>query len=154
MTLEELKENLKHLPHYVIEIGVVDQSSKRKETATLGITNAQIMFINENGSPARHIPSRPVLAMTIEWANTNLLRPTMSRFYDILLSSNFNYELAEQELNKMCMRMQTYARKIIYSNDGRLAPNAPSTIAKKGDNHPLFDTGQLARSITCILRKL
>lgn len=154
MTLEELRDKLKHLPHYVIEIGVVDQTTKRKETVSVGITNAQIMFINENGSPTRRIPSRPVLAMTIEWANANLLRPTMNKFYDILLSSNFDYELAEKELNKMCMRMQTYARKIIYSNDGRLAANALSTIARKGDNHPLFDTGQLARSITCILRKL
>lgn len=154
MTLNKLRENLKHIPHYAIEIGVIDQNAKRKETHLVGITNAQIMFINENGSPTRKIPSRPVLAMTIEWANTNLIIPAVRKFYETLINSDFNYALAEKELEKACMRMQTYARKIIYSNDGRLVANAPSTIAKKGDNHPLFDTGQLARSITCILRKL
>lgn len=154
MTLSELRENLKHVPHYIIEIGVVDQRTNRKETAKVGITNADLMFIHENGSPTRSIPSRPVLQMTIDWARVNLINQTLTKFYKVLIESSFNYSLAEKEFEKMCMRMQTYARKIIYSNDGRLAPNAPSTIARKGDNHPLFDTGQLARSITCILRKL
>lgn len=154
MTLDKLRENLKHVPHYIVEIGVIDQRSERKETAKFGITNADLMFIHENGSPTRHIPQRPVLQMTIEWARMNLIRPTLTKFYAVLINSNFNYPLAEKELEKMCMRIQSYARKIIYSNDGKLAPNAPSTIARKGDNHPLFDTGQLARSITCILRKL
>lgn len=154
MTLSELRENLKHVPHYIIEIGVVDQRTNRKETAKVGITNADLMFIHENGSPTRSIPSRPVLQMTIDWARVNLINETLTKFYKVLIESSFNYPLAEKEFEKMCMRMQTYARKIIYSNDGRLAPNAPSTIARKGDNHPLFDTGQLARSITCTLRKL
>lgn len=154
MTLSELRENLKHVPHYIIEIGVVDQRTNRKETAKVGITNADLMFIHENGSPTRSIPSRPVLQMTIDWARVNLINQTLTKFYKVLIDSSFNYPLAEKEFEKMCMRMQTYARKIIYSNDGRLAPNAPSTIARKGDNHPLFDTGQLARSITCTLRKL
>lgn len=154
MTVKELRENLKHVPHYIIEIGVVDQRTNRKETAKVGITNADLMFIHENGSPTRSIPSRPVLQMTIDWARVNLINETLTKFYKVLIESSFNYPLAEKEFEKMCMRMQTYARKIIYSNDGRLTPNAPSTIARKGDNHPLFDTGQLARSITCILRKL
>ena len=111
------------------------------------------MFIHENGSPLHHIPARPVLKMTIEWANKELLKPTIDRAIKVFLDSHFNQDALEKELNKMCIRMENYARDLIYSNDGRLAPNAPSTIAKKGDNHPLFDTGQLARSITCQLVK-
>lgn len=35
--------------------------------------------------------------------------------------------------------------------EGRFAPNAPSTIAKKGSERPLIDTGQLRQSITWML---
>lgn len=74
---------------------------------------------------------------------------TLDKIIKKYAESGFDKELVEQEIGRLGMRMESYARKIIYSNDGRLSPNAPSTINKKGDNHPLFDTGQLARSITC-----
>lgn len=153
MTFEELKSSLSSLPKYFIEIGVISINSKRKDKVRVGITNAELMFIHENGSPLRHIPARPVLQMTIDWANTSLLSSTLDKCVSAYIESDFNEKSIETELNKMCIRMENYARQLIYSNDGRLAPNAASTIAKKGDNHPLFDTGQLARSITCRLVK-
>lgn len=107
------------------------------------------MFIHENGSPLNNIPARPVLQMTIDYANKHLLKSTIDKCIDICVNTGANESLIEQELNKLAIKIENYARKLIYSNDGRLAPNAPSTIARKGDNHPLFDTGQLARSIVC-----
>ena len=151
---EQLLSKFSSLPEYVIEIGVITANNKRKTVkAQIGLTNAEIMFINENGSPLRHIPARPVLQMTIDWANKNLLNDTISKAVDAFISSNFDERAVEREIEKMCVRMENYARDLIYSNDGRLAPNAPSTIKRKGDNHPLFDTGQLARSISCRLIK-
>lgn len=146
-----LAKRLESLPTYVIEIGVISENTKRKDTVIAGITNAEIMFINENGSPLRHIPARPVLKMTIEYANANLLKPTINKAIDAYINSGFNQDKLEDELKKMCIKMENYARDLIYSNDGRLAPNAPSVAAAKGGNHPLFNTGQLARSITCRL---
>lgn len=154
MTMEDMFAKLVDLPTYIVEIGVVSEDNKRKETVQVGINNAQLMFIHENGSPLQNIPARPVLQMTIDWANKNLIKKSISKAIDKYIESKFNLDALEKELNRMCSRMETYARKIIYSNDGRLEPNAPSTIAKKGDNHPLFDTGQLARSITCRLTKI
>lgn len=178
MDLDEIYKKVNELPYYAIEIGVVSGNANRKKTekVKVGITNAELMFIHENGSPIRHIPKRPVLEMTLQWANENLLHETMAKCLNRYLESNFNEKVVEEELNKMCMRMQNYARKIIYSNDGRLKANALSTQIAKGKklsnkklneqelnkdekgniliNHPLFDTGQLARSITCRLVKL
>lgn len=157
MTFDDIFENVLKLHEYVIEIGVFTGNAKRKkekEVVQVGLTNAEIMFINENGSPMRHIPARPVLKMTIEWANKELLNKTISKCIDKYIESGFDESVVEKELKRMCMRMENYARDLIYSNDGRLEPNAPSTIKKKGDNHPLFDTGQLARSITCKLVKI
>ncbi len=142
-----------NIPSYSIEIGVFDDRTKRTQTVSVGLTNAELMFIHENGSPLQNIPARPVLQMTIEYANKELLKSTIDKAMDAFLKSNFDINKLEAELEKMCIRMENYARQIIYSNDGRLAPNAPGVAAKKGGNHPLFDTGQLARSITCKLKK-
>lgn len=148
--LDDILAKVNSLPTYVIEIGVMTANNKRKVVkAQIGLTNAEIMFINEHGSPLRHIPARPVLQMTIEWTKKNLLTGTLDKAIDAYINSGFDDKAIEKELNKMCIKMENYARELIYSNDGRLAPNAPSTIKRKGDNHPLFDTGQLARSITC-----
>lgn len=144
---EGLRKYLASIPQYQIQIGVFSTKTKRK-TYSVGITNAELMFIHENGSPLHHLPARPVLKMTIEYGNT-LIKSVMQK------ALNAYVEVGEQglekELNKMCVRMENYAREIIYSNDGRLAPNTPSVAARKKGNHPLFDTGQLARSITCKL---
>lgn len=151
--LTEIEKMFEKLPTYVIELGVFSMDSHRKETVKVGLTNAELMFIHENGSPLHNLPARPVLQMTIDYANTELVKPTMDRCIELFLTS-LDESVIETELEKLCLKMEKYARKIIYSNDGRLAPNAPSTIARKGDNHPLFDTGQLARSITCKLVKI
>lgn len=145
---ESIRKYLAGIPQYQIQIGVFSTETKRKTTYSVGITNAELMFIQENGSPLHHIPARPVLKMTITYGNT-LIKDVMSKGLKAYMTSG--EAGLEKELNKLCLRMENYAREIIYSNDGRLAPNAPSVAKRKGGNHPLFDTGQLARSITCKL---
>lgn len=145
---EGLRKYLASIPEYQIQIGVFSTKTKRKTIYSVGITNAELMFIHENGSPLHHLPARPVLKMTIEYGNT-LIKSVMQKALKAYVE--VGEQGLEKELNKMCVRMENYAREIIYSNDGRLAPNAPSVAARKKGNHPLFDTGQLARSITCKL---
>lgn len=148
---KDFVDKLNDLPNYVIEIGVISEDSKRKDTVKVGITNAELMFIHENGSPIRGIPSRPVLELVINYTNKYYLSKALDKAISAYFNSDFNKEAFEKELNKLCIRMENLARKIIYSNSGILADNAPSTIKRKGFNHPLFNTGQLARSITCRL---
>lgn len=145
---ESFRKYLASIPEYQIQIGVFSMKTKRKTTYGVGITNAELMFIHENGSPLHHLPARPVLKMTIKYGNT-LIKNVMQKALKAYSTNGITG--LENELNKLCIRMENYAREIIYSNDGRLAPNAPSVAARKKGNHPLFDTGQLARSITCKL---
>lgn len=149
--VNSLTKSLSVLSDYRFEIGIFTSKSKRK--VLVGVTNAELMFIHENGSPLRNIPSRPVLQMTLQYASANLLPKTVNKCIDLVLAG-YSEDDIKRELDKLAIQIENYARKIIYSNDGRLAPNAPSTIARKGDNHPLFDTGQLARSITCRVIKI
>lgn len=137
------------IPNYIIEIGVISGMSKQRKNNPKGVTNADLMYIHENGSPLHHVPSRPVLKMSLDWAKkSDIIIRAVSKSAGMLAATG-KVEDVDKEMDAMCVKIQNYARRIIYSNDGRLAPNAPSTIAKKGVNHPLFDTGQLARSIVC-----
>lgn len=138
-----------NFPNYSIQVGVFSTKSNRQEKIDIGITNADLMFIHENGSPLNNIPARPVLDLTIEWANkSGLLNRTIEKLLKIYIESK-NLDLMDQEMNKLALKIQNYARRLIYDKDPRLVENAPSTISRKGSDTPLLDTGQLARSITC-----
>ena len=86
MTPEELgnqlQKTLDSLPKYALEIGVFSDDSSRdtpsKSYLQIGVTNAELMFIHENGSPLRNLPSRPVLQMTVDYANDGLLYKTIT----------------------------------------------------------------------------
>lgn len=148
---EGLRKYLASIPEYQIQIGVFSYDTKRKETYNIGLTNAELMFIHEHGSPINNIPARPVLRMTLQYANSQIANVMKLAISEYLQHGERGLE---NELNKFCMRLENYARNIIYLNDGRLVANAPSVARRKKGNHPLFDTGQLARSITCKLVKI
>lgn len=148
--VDDLKKAFNELPNYVIEIGVLEDKNvrKKKSTSSNAETNAEILYKQENGSPLQNIPARPVLRMAIEWAEkSGIIERTLNKCFEVFMETASKAEV-EKELDKLCIRIADYAKDIIYSNDGRLAPNAESTILLKGFNHPLFVTGQLARSIS------
>lgn len=155
--LNELEEKIKllnSLSKYRIEIGVIaGESEKRKREKkffiSVGLTNAELMFIHENGSPGRNIPERPVLDMTLKYAANSMLPAFFDKVQNGIMNKNWDRQKFELELDRFCSKLQDYARDIIYLNDGRLKANSPSVAKRKKGNHPLFDTGQLARSIVC-----
>lgn len=181
--MDSIFEKFREIPTYYIEIGVFSEDAKRDEeiqekkiiTKKLtkkkltkkkfrkkeddeeeGVTNAQLLYIHENGSYIKPIiPKRPVLAMTIKHAKKEWVNNTIKKAIIEYVKSGYDIRAYENELKKLCMRMENYARDIIYLNDGRLVANSPSTIRGKKDigNHPLFRTSQLARSISCRLIK-
>lgn len=149
---EKESELIESLSKYSIEIGVISEDTGRKETVSYGITNAELMQIHENGSPIKNIPARPVLDLTIMWTEQHLIKRVLDSIMEGVFEKNWGKVEIERELSRMCIRMENHAREIIYDNDGTLAPNSPQVAKRKKGNHPLFDTGQLARSITCKLR--
>ena len=134
---------------YKIEIGVISSNSNRKKQ-TIDITNAELMYIHEHGSPLRNLPARPVLQLTLAYTIKTLFPETLRRIDNGCFKQHWSKADVRYELEKMCIRMQNYARDIIYRSD-LLAPNSPSTIKRKKSDRPLLNTGQLARSITCRL---
>lgn len=149
---EKESELIESLSKYSIEIGVISEDTGREETVSYGITNAELMQIHENGSPVKNIPARPVLDLTIMWIEQRLIKRVLNSIIEGVFEKGWSKVEIERELSRMCIRMENHAREIIYDNDGTLAPNSPQVAKRKKGNHPLFDTGQLAKSITCKLR--
>lgn len=178
MEILDYINNLKNIPVYEIELGVFSEDSSRKtignkkvksfssrkklsrktekksSTTKIGVTNAELMYIHEKGSPSKGIPSRPVLGMTIAYTQQHLLQKNIDKAVDAYLNSGFDIQELEKVYNGLALKMENYARDIIYLNDGRLKANSEKVALRKKGNHPLFDTGKLARSITARLIKL
>lgn len=153
-TLNKALLECENLNQYHVEIGVVNANTHRKEVLSVGLTNAEVLYINEHGSQINNMPARPILHMTLQWAvKSKLVENTLHRCTSGILHNNWKETDVEQELTRMCMRMENYCKDLVMSNDGRLKPNAPSVAKRKGGNHPLFDTGQLVGSITCRWKK-
>lgn len=142
----------------IIEIGVIDSNADRNKTTSKyglqnanDLNNAQLMFIHENGSPLRNIPARPVLQLTFDHSKDTILEKALDNCVKLAFSDPSANLITE--LDKAAIKIENYARDIIYKSD-LLEPNSAKTIAAKGSDRPLLNTGQLARSITCrILQK-
>lgn len=155
--LNELEEKIKllnSLSKYRIEIGVIaGKSEKRKREKkffiSVGLTNAELMFIHENGSPGRNIPDRPVLKLALTDAADSMLPAFFDMAQNGVMNENWDRQRLELELDRFCMRLQNYARDIIKLKDSRLKANSPSVAKRKKGNYPLHNTGQLERSIVC-----
>lgn len=148
--MSDLFKSFSKLPVYEIELGVQTTKSSRKQK---GLNNAEILFINENGSPLKHIPPRPILEYAINDVESTMLEAALDKAMNKYIDSGFKKEAYETELKRFTIRLQDYTRDLIYNYDKRLVPNSPFTISKKKVDHPLFDTGQLARSITAVLKE-
>lgn len=101
---------------------------------------AKIGLINEIGDPGHSLPPRPFMATTFrrcykKWLQTMLkeLRKTTATSKDVVRVAG------EEAAVDICKTLQ--AAPALFKE------NAPSTIAKKGFDYPLFERGKLFKSI-------
>lgn len=146
------QKQLNKLSKVKFVLGVIDESPKRKkskkEIKDSGITNAELLIIHEFGSPARKIPKRPILDLTIS-RSEEVISDTLDKCISLIVMQGKSFEEIEIYLKQCSMKIESIARKAIYSGDAGFAKLKSSTIKQKKSDLPLFDTGQLARSIMC-----
>lgn len=137
--LETLEKKLSGGEKYITKVGVLGGNYDD------GQTIAQIGFTQEVGSVVRKIHARSFLK-----------EPLMNHLKERVIN---NKTLKESILNEKEPLKQAYEylgvigqvisqESFDNKGDGTWAPNAPATVAKKGVNNPLIDTGRLRRSIT------
>jgi hypothetical protein len=127
-------------------IGIPEATSSRPGEP---ITNAELGYLQETGSPANHIPARPFLVpgvVKVQAAAAVILRKGAEATLD-------QGQPVETALDKAGTLAENAVKRMFTAADNGWAPNAPSTVARKGSDRPLIDTGELRRSITHVVVK-
>lgn len=146
--VEEMMRTVKDLAATQVLVGIPAANSPRQGDP---INNATIGYIHEMGSPAHNIPARPWLGPPV-----NRMKDEAAAMLRKAAELRFDSKAAEadQVLHALGLTAQNKVKTNITSGgDPKFAPNAPSTIARKGSDRPLVDTAQLLNAITYVLRK-
>lgn len=128
-------------------VGIPQESGGRAG----GVGNAELLYIHTNGSPAKGIPARPVVEPAIEQP------AVLDQIADLLMeaavaSLDGNIGLAKSNLDKAGLAGEN-ATKEYFTGANDWTPNKPATIAAKGSDRPLIDTGALRQAITHVVKE-
>lgn len=180
ITIDKLGDVIKaisQLSNKDVLVGIPDSAPERTDTP---ITNAQIGYVMETGSPANNIPARPFLVPGIADVQNEVAARLRKGALSALSGSASG---AETALKQAGMIGQNAVKKKI--NDGPFAPLSPKTIAQRNRSRqtksmrkaekdyakllaqgkteqeaqdlagikPLINSGSLRGSITFVVRK-
>jgi hypothetical protein len=148
--LAKLQNRLKDLTKDKVFVGVPDGGGRDDGK----MTNAQLAYIHENGSPARGIPARPFLVVGVTDSKADILVHMKKASTDILAGKD-----GAAGLNKAGLVGQAAVKKYIVAGGG-FSPLKAQTIKRReasrksgnAGSKPLIDTGQLLNSITYVVR--
>lgn len=136
--LKAISDQFKQQKKDYAAVGVF--GSRAAEVDADGATNLDKAFYNEYGT--ENIPARPFIRQTFEKSQGKL-----RSLANTLLGKIAVGEITKkQALDIMGDRFASMIRQAIENSE--FEPNAPGTIAKKGSDKPLVDTGAMQRSIS------
>lgn len=99
---------------------------------------------NELGT--EHIPSRPFLRMSVDENEGKI-----NQFLQEEARSLAHGKTAEELLNEIGNFQKSLVQEKI--TEGSFAPNAESTIRRKGSSRPLIDTGRMRQSVNYVIKR-
>lgn len=144
--LSQLESLLKQIGgEYVTRVGILGSDAGEIHDEDSGMTNSEIGLIQEFGSESRNIPARSFLRMPLETQQDTLIQT---------LDTGAVKDAIEQGDTKQVYKILGFAAEQIVKDAfntggfGNWKGNAPQTVARKGSDKPLIDTGTLQRSIT------
>lgn len=110
-----------------------------------GLTIATVAAVNNFGSADGTIPPRPFLAPAIDKGS-----PQYRRLAEIMLPKVI---AGEMDMSTLLEQMGNLAEGHVKQEitDLRTPPNSKATIAAKGSDNPLIDSGNLRQSIRYVL---
>lgn len=126
------------------------EGSTGQRSAYVGVTGkagSELVVIaaaNEYGTEDGRIPSRPFLRNALN-------RPELAKFVAGQAKLYMGGKVTlDEALNKIGAYTTGLVQRSIGSNTP--PPNAPSTVAQKGSNRTLINTGRLRQSMTWVIR--
>jgi hypothetical protein len=115
------------------------------------VTNAELLFIHTKGSQMKGIPPRPVIEPAIE-APDNKKIISRELAGAAKAAGQGDQKGMMKGLKRAAMAGQNASRKWFTDDRNHWAPNKPETIARKGSDKPLIDTGALRASIIGVVK--
>ena len=132
---------------YSIKVGIMGEKAQRKNGSTEK-TNAEIGFQNEFGVLTKHIPARSFLGMPLRLYLAEYLLKKKSFSEKAIQKAVKDGKLLELAKSVGIVAEEVIQEAFRTRGFGNWAANRPYTIAMKGSDSPLIDTGELRRSIT------
>jgi hypothetical protein len=180
VSVEELKKRLVEMSKIRVMVGITADDTERKEE---GINNASLlyiqthgarrksmrdemqqkmdegykyseafsMYIHSHGSPLWQIPPRPVLEPAIKDCKDKIAKRLTKAFKAAIQGDKVEME---RWFDSAGMYAEKYSRNWFENPKNHWPPNAPSTIARKGSDVPLIDTGELRKAIKHVIRRV
>lgn len=112
-------------------------------------SQAFLAYIKSHGEPRWHIPPRPFLIPSIS-KESDIISDKIKEIAIATIEKNNNVNELKNKLGILAVNLVQKFLRDYPSNE--LTPNAPSTIKKKGEDHPLKGkTGELIRGVTYIV---
>ncbi len=136
---------LKALERVEVLVGFPADGAPREDGAA--ISNAQLAFIQENGSPANNIPPRPFLNPGIRRGAKRL-----AKIQAMAIKAALTGKPVEPIAELLGQQAVTEVQNFLKDSSNGLAPNAPATIKQKGSDKPLIDTASMFQGIKYVVR--
>lgn len=107
---------------------------------------SDVLAYNHYGTET--IPPRPVMRMAAERVSEKFIKERLRAYMINVTRNPKDAKRLETVLLQDMGRQAVKEAKKIIENGGELQRNAPATIAKKGFNRPLFETGELVKKLS------
>lgn len=112
-----------------------------------GVTNAELLYIHNNGAPGAGIPARPVLEPGIQETSESI-RPLLHEGIKKALNGDLGSANAAYQKAGMLGTSGVQGKFGV-----GLTALKPETVKRKGSSLPLIDTGSLRKAITYVVRE-
>lgn len=124
----------------------VDVGWFRDQRLKTGEQTASVAAIQEFGAPEANIPARPMLASTFDEKRRQHRALYRKAWGDIAEG--------KRRVERALLLFGNEVRSDVVDKitDGPFEPNAPSTIARKGVDNPLIDTGTMRDQVSVEVR--
>lgn len=134
-TLKDIRASKAH-----VRVGVFEDANARTD----GMTQAKLAAIHEYGAPSVGVPERSFLRSTFDARRDEYIEQLRKLVKDVYVQRIS----PERALGLVGVQAAADIKKGITTGDGIPPPLQAATIARKGSDRPLVDTGRLLNSIT------
>lgn len=148
----DLLKAVRDLTKQEILVGIPAENAGRNDEGQ--ISNAELGYIHEYGSPTANIPPRPFLIPGVQSAESKFT-PHLKSAAQAALSGD-DGKIAQGLSRAGQVAAVAVKNKI---DEGPFAPLSPKTIARRkkgkggGEAKPLQDTGQMRNAVTSVVRR-